>query len=224
MPRTNGRKAAPASEFVLPDLTAFDGEQIQPYHDYDAIDFVDLDFTGQDASDDRFLECRLQRCCLDGLQLKRARFVDSLLADIHGASLDLADSSWRDCQMLGGRLGAVTLAGATWTGVRVRGSKFGFVNLAGARLEDVTFEECEIGSFDLRTAQARSVKFVDCTIGEVNVAGATLSKLDLSGSTLRSLVGVESLRGAIISHQQLLDLAPLLASQLGLEVRPAAGD
>jgi uncharacterized protein YjbI with pentapeptide repeats len=224
MARTNGRKRAPASEFALPDLTAFDRDSLEPYHDYDAIDFVDLDFTGQDASDDRFLECRLQRCCIDGLRLKRARFVDSLLAEVHGASVDLADSSWRDCQVLGGRLGAVTLAGATWTGVRVRGSKFGFVNLAGARLEDVTFEECEIGTFDLRTAQARSVKFAGCTIGEVNVAGATLSKLDLSASTLRSLVGVESLRGAIVSHLQLLDLAPLLASQLGLEVRPAAGD
>jgi hypothetical protein len=37
-------------------------------------------------------------------------------------------------------------------------------------------------------------------------------------------VGVESLRGAIISHDQLVDLAPLLASQLGLEVRPVASD
>jgi hypothetical protein len=51
------------------------------------------------------------------------------------------------------------------------------------------------------------------------VAEATLSKVDLSGARLRSLVGVESLRGAIVSHQQVVDLAPVLAEQLGLEVR-----
>jgi uncharacterized protein YjbI with pentapeptide repeats len=94
------------------------------------------------------------------------------------------------------------------------------VNLAGAKLEDVVFEECEIGSIDARAAQLRSIAFVDCTIDEFNVSGATLSKVDLSGARLRSLLGIESLRGAIVSHEQLLDLAPVLAAQLGLEVRP----
>jgi hypothetical protein len=44
--------------------------------------------------------------------------------------------------------------------------------------------------------------------------------VDLSGARLRTLVGIESLRGAIIGYSQLVDLAPLLAAQLGLEVRP----
>jgi hypothetical protein len=46
--------------------------------------------------------------------------------------------------------------------------------------------------------------------------------VDLSGARLRSLVGVESLRGAIVSHEQLVDLAPILAEHLGLEVRSDA--
>jgi uncharacterized protein YjbI with pentapeptide repeats len=113
----------------------------------------------------------------------------------------------------------VSLAGATWTGVHVRGSKLGFVNLSGARIEDVVFEGCEIGGLDVRSAELRSVAFVDCTLDELTVAGATLSKVDLSGARLRSLIGVESLRGAIVSQAQLHDLAPLLAAELGLEVR-----
>jgi uncharacterized protein YjbI with pentapeptide repeats len=113
----------------------------------------------------------------------------------------------------------LTLAGAGWTDVRVRRVKLGFVNLAGARLEDVAFEECEIGSLDAGSAQLRSVAFVDCAVAELNVAEATLSKVDLSGARLKTLVGVESLRGAIIGRDQLLDLAPLLAAQLGVEVR-----
>jgi uncharacterized protein YjbI with pentapeptide repeats len=220
MVKTNGGRARPARQISLPHLADFDADYLEIGRDYDAIAFADRDFTGQDASDARFLECRLERCCLEGLSMRRARLVDCLLADVHGASVDFTDSTWRDSQMTGGRLGAMTLPGATWTGIRVRGVKLGFVNLAGARLQDVVFEECEIGSLDARAAQLRSVAFVDCTVQELNVTEATLSKVDLSGTRLLALVGVESLRGAIVSHEQLLDLAPLLAAQLGVEVRP----
>jgi uncharacterized protein YjbI with pentapeptide repeats len=219
MARTNGGKARPAGETSLLHLTVFDAERLEMGRDYDSLIFADRDFTGQDASDARFLECRFERCCLEGLSMRRVRVIDCLFADAHGASVDLADSTWRDSQMTGGRLGAMTLAGAMWTGVRLRGVKLGFVNLAGARVEDVVFEECEIGGLDARAAELRSVAFVDCTVGELNVAEATLSKVDLSGARLRSLVGMGSLRGAIISHGQLVDLAPLLAAELGLEVR-----
>ena len=217
--RKEARAAATRRAVPFSDLARFEGGLLEPRRDYDAIDFVDRDFTGQDASEARFLECRLQRCCLDGLSMQRARVVESLLSEVHGASVDLSDTVWRDSGIAGSRLGAVKLAGATWTGIRVRGSKLGFVNLSGARLEDVVFEGCEIGTLDVRAAQLRSVGVVDCTIDELNVAGATLSKVDLSGARLRSLIGVESLRGAIVSQAQLHDLAPLLATELGLEVR-----
>src|SRR5450756_459033 len=99
MVRKLGRRATPERQISLPDLTAFDGDLLEPHRDYDAIDFVDRDFTGQDASDARFLECRLERCCLDGLSMRRARVVESLLAEVHGASVDLTDSTWRDSRM-----------------------------------------------------------------------------------------------------------------------------
>ena len=82
------------------------------------------------------------------------------------------------------------------------------------------FEGCEIDSLDLRGADLEAVTFIDSGVDELNVAGSTLAGVDLSGARLSTLVGVESLRGAIIGHSQLVDLAPLLAAQLGLEVRP----
>jgi hypothetical protein len=61
---------------------------------------------------------------------------------------------------------------------------------------------------------------VGCSVAELNVAEATLAKVDLSGAKLKTLVGVESIRGAMISHDQMLDLAPLFAAQLGVKVLP----
>ena len=96
------------SEISLPELTPFDGVALGSGGDYVAIDFVGLDFAGADAPDARFLECRLQRCGLDGASLRRARIAESLLSDVHAVSVDLSDSAWRDSQVSGGRLGAVS--------------------------------------------------------------------------------------------------------------------
>src|SRR6185436_15270301 len=97
------RRSTVASEVLLPDLTPFDGDGLGPGGDYVAIDFVGLDFAGADAPDSRFLECRLQRCGLDGASLRRARIAESLLSDVHGATVDFADSTWRDSEVWGGR-------------------------------------------------------------------------------------------------------------------------
>ena len=134
MARKSGEKPswmAPERPFELPGLTAFGDDPLEARRDYEAIDFVDRDFTGQGASDARFLACRMLRCRLDGLSLRRARIIESMLADVHGATVEMTDSTWRDSRLSGGRLGAAALTGATWTGIRVRGSKLGFLDLAG---------------------------------------------------------------------------------------------
>lgn len=213
-----GRRG-PGPAFSLPELTVFSGTLLEPRHDYDGIDFVDLDLRGQDAADVRFLESRLERCAVDGLSVRRARLLGSLIADAHGATVDFADSTWRDSQVTGGQFGAVQLPGATMSAILFRGMKLDYLNLSGAHLDDVVFDGCELGDVDARGATLRSVCFSDCGINELNVTETRLSKVDLSGARLSSLIGVDNLRGAIISHGQLLDLAPQLAAQLGVEVR-----
>jgi uncharacterized protein YjbI with pentapeptide repeats len=210
----------PGAQPAPPDLDRFDGDRLEGGRDYDSLLFADLDFTGQEAADARFLGCRFERCCVEGLSLRRARLIDCFLVDLHGASFDAADSVWRDCQMNGGRVGALALAGTSWTSVRVSGARFGFLNLAEARIGDSLLEACVVGSLDLRAAQVRSLALADCAVEELNVTEAALSRLDLSGARLKGLVGVENLKGAIISQQQLLDLAPALAAQIGIVVRP----
>ncbi len=220
MSRPAGRGPSADRRLVLPDLTPFAGERLEPRRDYDTTDFVERDFAGQDGPDIRFLESRLQRCNLDDASLRRARILGSLLEGVtcrHDRSgrLDLA------------RLGCPRRP--AWRGQPGRrepdpgplpGNRLGFLNLAGGQLDEVRFEGCEIDGIDARAGQLRALSFVDCSIGELNVTEARLTKVDLSGARLRSLVGVDNLRGAIISRAQLLDLAPLLAEQLGLEVRP----
>jgi uncharacterized protein YjbI with pentapeptide repeats len=219
MARTRGERVEPPLTINLPALRAFADPALAASADYEAVHFVDLDLAGQVADDATFLSCRLERCGLDGVSLRRARMIECLLEEIHALSVELGDSVWRDSLFSGGRLGALKASGASWTGVRIRGGKLDFVDLGRSRLSDVIFEGCAIGELDLTGAQMRSVRFDGCTVEVLNVDGARLSDVDLSGATLRTVGGLGSLRGATISPGQLVDLAPLLAAHLGLRIR-----
>lgn len=217
--RGRGQVHGPPSEISLPELARFDGVTVETHGDYDSVAFEGLDLTDQNANNANFLDCKLERCRLDGLLMRRTRVVECLLADLQAVSLDLTESVWRDSLVTGGRLGVLTAPAVKWARVRVRGAKLDFVNLRSAQLQDVVFESCAIAEIDFVDAQLTRVEFLDCMVDDLNLGGATLSRVDLSGATLRTLRGLGSLRGAVVSQDQLLDLAPLLAAHLGLEVR-----
>jgi uncharacterized protein YjbI with pentapeptide repeats len=204
---------------VLPELEPFGGLAVEPHGDYDAVAFDGVDLSEQNAANASFLDCRLDRCRADGLLLRRARLVEILVTDLQAVSIDLTESVWRDTLVAGGRIGAVLAPGATLTRVGLRGVKLDFVNLRGAELRDVVFEDCVVGELDLTGAAATDVAFPGSRLDDLNVGGATLERVDVSDAELRSLRGLESLRGAVVNPDQLHDLAPLLAEHLGLTVR-----
>ncbi len=208
----------PPRTVELPALAPFAGPALEAGGDYEAVDFADRDLAGQRAEGVAFLGCRFQRSRLDELELPRARFSECLLAEVHATSIDVRDSVWRDCLLADGRIGALAAPGASWTSVRIRGGKLNFVDLSGSRLRHVVFEGCSIGELDLGEAQVRSVRFVGCHLDVLIVEGARLTEVDLSGADLRGLRGIGNLRGATVSREQLIDLAPLLAAHVGLSV------
>jgi hypothetical protein len=55
MPRQPAHRASDR-EPASPHLTRFESDRLESHGDYVAIDFVELDLAGQDASDARFLE------------------------------------------------------------------------------------------------------------------------------------------------------------------------
>jgi uncharacterized protein YjbI with pentapeptide repeats len=210
---------APA-EMALPELTPHSGEPLETHGDYDAVAFTDLDLSGQNANNTRLLDCALVRCRADGLQLRRARFAEALVADLQATTIDLAESVWRDSLVTGGRIGAAVASNAKLMRVRFRGVKLDFLNLRGATLQDVVFQDCLLGEVDATDARLTDVDFSGSRVDILGVRNATLARVDLSRAALQTLSGLEHLRGAIVSAAQLTDLAPLLADHLGIVVNP----
>ncbi|MFF7331052.1 pentapeptide repeat-containing protein [Streptomyces sp. NPDC090306] len=212
-------KGARRPELRLPSLTAHDGAPLEPDGDYDALEFRDADFVGQDGGGARFMDCALTDCALDETRLHRARFLDSVLTGMRGVGTDLAESTLRDTEVVDARLGGVQLHGAVLERVVVRGGKIDYLNLRTARLRDVVFEGCVLVEPDFGGARLERVEFVDCALRGADFSAATLTDVDLRGAVpLEVARGFDRLSGAVISPSQLLDLAPVLAAELGLRV------
>ena len=218
MARRAGRPEPP-SDIELPvTMTPFPGVALAPHGDYDAVHFAGLDLAGQSADDAAFLGCRLGRCGLDGVSMRRARIAECLLDELRATSVDAADSIWRDTLVTVRRVGALLAIGASWSSVRVRGGRIDLLDLSGAKLRGVALEGCAVGELDLGTAEARDISFEGCEIELLDVTGARLVAADFTGATIGGVRGVDGLRGATITPAQLVDLAPQMAAHLGLKV------
>ncbi len=221
MAKPAGRPEPPRAIDLPAGITRFAGSALSAHGDYDALDFAGLDLAGQSADDAAFLGCRLERCGLDEVSMRRARVAECLFDELHATSLDAADSTWRDTLVSVRRVGALLAIGASWTSVRVRGGRLDLVDLSGAKLHGVAIEGCSIGELDLGTAEVRDLTFEACEIELLDVAGARLVGVDLTGATIGAVRNVAGLRGATITPAQLVALAPQLAAHVGLKVRDA---
>ena len=164
--------------------------------------------------------CHVHLTDVAELVLDRARLIDSRLNEPDITQVLGADSTWRSAAVVGGRIGAWDLAGGVLDAVTVSGAQLGYVNLRDSTLTDVVMNDCRIGTLDLAGATVRRVSLAGCAIGELVVVHADLDELDLRGARIDRVDGVESLAGAIISAEQLLDLAPALAQAAGVTVGP----
>ncbi len=164
--------------------------------------------------------CHVHLTDVAELVLDRARLIDSRLNEPDITQVVGADSTWRSVALDGGRIGAWDLAGGVLDAVTVSGAQLGYVNLRDATLTDVLLNDCRIETLDLAGAKVRRVSLATCAIGELVVVHADLDELDLRGARIDRVDGVESLRGAIISAEQLLDLAPALAQAAGISIGP----
>lgn len=121
--------------------------------------------------------------------------------------------------MVDARLGGVQLHGAVLERVVFRGGKIDYLNLRAARLKDVVFENIVLVEPDFAGAVLERVEFVDCVLKEADLTGVVLKDVDLRGAAELGIArGVERLAGAVISAAQLMDLAPVLAVEMGIRV------
>lgn len=213
--------AAPRlARLVLPgNLATTETESLQEEGQHEAERLTGADLSERGLRGLALSECEWTDVRLSGADLTAGRFADTMFTSLDAAVFTAARSDWRDVEVARSRLGSADLYDAQWQSVRFTDCKLGYLNLRGARLKDVVFERCTIDELDLGGANALRVALLETDVGTLDLTRATLQHVDLRGAELSTLVGVEHLRGAIVSEYQLQQLAGMIAQQLGIIVR-----
>ena len=199
-------------------LTVHDGELEDEGH-YDGVLFEGLSLAGSNADLARFVECAFSDVTLDDVALRKARLSDVWLRDVRLLSADLAGSSWLDTTFVGCAGAGVQAFDAGLQRVVFADCKLDSWNFRGAALTDVTFDHCLLRDTDFSGAKLKRVKFPGCTLTRADFSRVTLEKTDLRGAELDITAGYESLRGAIMTTAQLISIAPVLARQIGIDIK-----
>lgn len=186
--------------------------------------FQGMTVQNEDLTGASIIDSALENIGVLDSDLSAVSFVDSWLRGLNAPHLQAPRSSWRQTLVESSRIGAAELYEAVLDTVMLRGCKLDLVNLRGAKLSDVVLEDCTIGELDLTAASVRRLQLASCHIDTLVLSQASLAHADLRGARLQHLVGLDSLRGATISPEQLAELAPSLAEQLGLTVLDTDGE
>jgi uncharacterized protein YjbI with pentapeptide repeats len=154
-------------------------------------------------------------------------------------STSLREGGWADVEIIGGLLAAADLTGSTIRRVRIRGvrasglivaetegkditigaSKLDLANFRFANWSRIEFNNCSFLDADFAGSKFTDIVFSDCDLSGCDFSGAALTRVDLRSSTLSDISGPSGLKGATITTGQLMALAPLLASYVGIIVR-----
>ncbi|HBO53844.1 MAG TPA: pentapeptide repeat-containing protein [Janibacter terrae] len=153
----------------------------------------------------------------DDVDLTGARLREVSFAGVRFTSLRAVRGDWQDSQ-LSGRLGVVDGHGARWRSVMLTGCKVDLLSLRGAEVEDLLLRDCRVDELDLSGARVNRVRLESTRVGTLEAAELRSDHLDLRGAEIERFVNLASLRGALVTPDQVVSWAPLLADALGLRV------
>ena len=181
-----------------------------------AIDHQDI--TGITAKSAVLNESKVVTCSFAQAKIEKLQVRDCTFEHCDFTACVLADSSWHAVEISESRCSGMQMQTSALKNVVFKNSKVDFTNFRYAHLENIIFENCTLTELDLYSAALKNVSFIRCTIDNVEFSEAKLQNVDLSSAYIVNLKGIRSLRGAHISPEQLLQLAPYFAQELGILV------
>lgn len=186
------------------------------------IDIEDAFVNGADFGGATRFEANGSR--LEGVLLASAQIAKCEMTDIECRKLEAAALSAPGANLLrvcvmdsrctGAEFGDGLFKDCVFKNVKFDQAGFRFV-----RFERVVFENCVLRQADFSNAKLTNVIFSGCDFEGCNFASAMCKDVDVSGQDITLVKSILGLKGATISPEQLIQLAPLLASELGFAVK-----
>jgi uncharacterized protein YjbI with pentapeptide repeats len=205
---------------VIPRQLDGDIELADSRWEVDQAHVVGTDFAGAVAisiSVSKMENCDAMGMTVELFELSDVECVRFEAAALQAYKANLLRVALTDCRLTG-----VELAEGHFEDCVFKNVKFDNAGFRFATFKRVRFENCILRQADFSSAKFSHVTFTDCDLEAANFASAHCTTVDVTNQDLSLAKGILGLKGATISTEQLIQLAPLLASELGFHIEDTA--
>ena len=219
------RRAVPSPQEPRLPLQLDHGEVAGLHHDLavNETELADLSLLDQRAHGVMFTAVKLSRVDLSGSNLEHLRITDGALRQCNLANVQARRASLTRVTIEGSRMTGLAVPEAALRDLTLRDCRIDLASFGFSRLERVTFEDCLLQQTDFLEAQLDAVRFHRCDLTRADFRGARLKRCEFRRSNLTGLEGVESLRGAALEWPDIVEMAGVWATALGIEILEADG-
>ncbi|WP_062069203.1 pentapeptide repeat-containing protein [Demequina sediminicola] len=203
---------------TLPSLQQADAYDLDEGPRWEDLDFSGLSFDGRDLTDTAMTGCLVSGVPFEDVAARGVAISDSRVEALSVTTWRGASSTWRRSEVARARIGAAEWYDSEWDQCMLTGCKVGYLNLRAATVTDVVFEDCVFDDLDLMSATLTRVEFRNCRAGMLTVSGVRCTDVNLTGLDLGGVDDPAGLSGALVSQEQVFELAPVFASRAGLLV------
>lgn len=180
--------------------------------------FADLKLDSADLTATAFVDCEFRNVSFIDVVLRSSHFQDSSLHGCLAPTFVAPRAGLRNLEVHASRIGALELYDGGVRSVLFEDCRLGWVNLRASTVEDVLFRNCTFDEIDLSSTKCKRVAFENCKAESVRFSQATLMDVDLRGLEMTEILDLSGMKGATISYEQTVDLAPQLAHAMGLRI------
>lgn len=178
----------------------------------------DLQPTLDFESKPEFDEALFEGVEAESTDLAKTGIIDSMIHKCNLSASKLTESSFQRVEISDTRMSGIDWYDSILKDVQFTNCKLDLANFRATKFKNVIFNDCVLTGADLQAAELVNVIFDSCDINEMDVNGCKLKNVDLRSSTFTVIKGTNALKGAVMSRQQLIMLAPIFANEVGIKI------
>lgn len=162
---------------------------------------------------------KFEKCIFTGANLSAFAATDVVFSRSEAAAMRGYKANLLRVQVSDSRFSGAEFAEGSFEDCTFKNVKFDEAGFRFASFKRVVFEDCVLRNADLSNAKFSHVVFRGCELEGASFVSADCTNVDVSTENLAECKGITGLKGATISELQLIQLAPLFASELGFRIK-----
>jgi len=183
--------------------------------EYDSIEisnrvFITKNITCLDIDNCHFKRCNFGKIKGTNIKINNTLIEDSDLSNLNLDRILLDSVDFVGCRMTGFIAINSSIRDATFKNCKLNLAQFRF-----SHLKNIIFENCILEEADFYNADINNVIFRECNLIKAEMSKTKLFETDFRTSNIAGMnIGIESLKGAVISSTQLIDLSWILGAKI----------